>query len=118
MTTTAVTTTRSVTVTATVDGGSATGTLTLTPATAPPVADTVTIKRAEWKSGVLRVEATSSNANAILGVYHDASGSADSFMFGLIASGGGRYAAQHQWLDNPLHITVRSNLGGSATAAT
>ncbi|WP_377272952.1 hypothetical protein [Peterkaempfera sp. SMS 1(5)a] len=105
----------SVTVTATVDGVSASGTLTITPATAPPTSDQVRITRAQWDRGILRIEATSSNPNAILGVYLTAS---DSFMFGLTSVGGGKYQAQHQWLDNPLEITVRSNLGGSATAST
>ena len=115
VTTGTVTATRSVTVTATVDGGSASGTLTITPATAPPTSDTVTITRAQWNTGILRIEATSNNPNAILSVYLTAS---DSFMFGLTAEGGGKYGAQHQWLDNPLNITVKSNLGGSASAAT
>lgn len=115
VTTASVTTTRSVTVTATVDGGSASGTLTITPATAPPTSDTVTITRAQWNTGILRVEATSSNPDAILSVYLTAS---DSFMFGLTNTGGGKYQAQHQWLDDPQQITVKSNLGGSASATT
>ena len=75
----------------------------------------MTITRAQWNTGILRVEATSNNPDAILSVYLTAS---DSFMFGLTAVGGGKYQAQHQWLDNPLQITVKSNLGGSASAST
>ncbi|MGW5355473.1 hypothetical protein ACWERV_33755 [Streptomyces sp. NPDC004031] len=113
--TSAVTGDRLVTVTATADGGSASGTVTVVPATAPPVTDKVTVKSAEWKKGLLKITATSSDPNAILGVYLTAS---DSFMFPLTAKGGGTYEAQHQWLDNPGSITVRSSLGGSATATT
>lgn len=115
VTTSQVTTTRTVTVTATVDGGSASGTLTITPSTAPPTSDTVHITRAEWKSGLLRIDATSSNPDAILSVYLTAS---DSFMFGMTNLGGGTYQAQHEEVFNPEQITVKSNLGGSATATT
>ncbi|MFI0941331.1 hypothetical protein [Streptomyces sp. NPDC021020] len=115
ITTSAVTVDQPVTVTATADGGSASGTVTVVPATAPPATDTVTVKSAEWKKGLLKITATSSDPNAILGVYLTAS---DSFMFPLTAKGGGTYEAQHQWLDNPRSITVRSSLGGSATATT
>lgn len=115
VTTSAVSTTRIVTVTATADGGSASGTLTITPATAPPTTDTVTITKAEWKKGLLKVSATGSNPDAILSVHLTAS---DSLMFPLANKGGGTYEAQHQWLDNPRSITVRSSLGGSDTAST
>jgi hypothetical protein len=115
VTTTSVTATRSVTVTATVDGGSASGTLTITPATTPPTTDTVRITHAQWKARLLTIEATSSDPHAILSVHLT---STDGFMFGLTNVGGGKYQAQHQWLDNPLRITVKSNLGGSASAAT
>lgn len=115
VTTSQVTTTQTVTVTATVDGGSASGTLTITPSTAPPTSDTVHITRAEWKSGLLRIDATSSDPDAILSVYLTAS---DSFMSGLTNLGGGTYQAQHEEVFNPGQITVKSNLGGSATATT
>ena len=58
------------------------------------------------------IEATSTRPTAILSV-HSRSGS---FMFTLTNNGGGRYSDQRNWLDNPQRITVRSNLGGSATA--
>ena len=50
-------------VTISVSGGGVTlsATLTLEPAAPPPATDTVTITRAEWSGGRLRVEATSSN---------------------------------------------------------
>ncbi|HEY0636818.1 MAG TPA: hypothetical protein VGD67_04165 [Pseudonocardiaceae bacterium] len=112
VTTAAVTTTRTVTITATAFGVTRTGTLTVTPGT-PPAADTVRITRAEWDRGRLRISATSTNPDAILGVYLTAS---DSFMFTLTNLGNGRYEAQRAWLDDPRRITVRSNFGGSATA--
>lgn len=112
VTTSAVTTTTTVTVTATAIGVSRTGTLTVVPG-GPPVADTVRITRAEWNRGMLRINATSTNPNAILSVYLTVS---NSFMFDLTNLGGGRYEARRSWLDNPRRITVRSNFGGSATA--
>ncbi len=115
VTTEQVTAPSTVTVTATVDGTSASGTLTIVPATTPPTTDQVSITRAQWDRGILRIEATSSNPNAIMEVYLTSS---DSFMFGLTNAGGGKYQAQHQWLDNPLSITVKSNFGGSATVST
>jgi hypothetical protein len=88
-----------------------TTTITLTPGS-PPAADVVRITRASWKSGLLRIEATSTNPNAILSV-HTAQGN---FMFDLTNQGGGRYADQRGWVTNPRQISVRSNFGGSATA--
>jgi hypothetical protein len=112
VTTSAVTATTAVDVTATAFGVSRTGTLTVIPGT-PPAADTVRITRAEWKRGLLRIEATSTNPNAILSVYLTAS---DSFMFTLTNLGGGRYEARRPWVFKPARITVRSNFGGSDTA--
>ena len=37
-------------------------------------------------------------------------------MFTLTNRGGGRYSDERGWVDNPRQISVRSNLGGSATA--
>lgn len=37
-------------------------------------------------------------------------------MFTLTNKGGGRYADERGWVTNPEVVTVRSNLGGSATA--
>lgn len=112
VTTSSVTATTAVTVTATAFGVSRTGTLTVTPGT-PPAADTVEITRADWKRGILRINATSTNPDAILDVYLTSS---DSFMFTLTNLGGGRYEARRPWLDNPQRITVKSNFGGSDTA--
>ena len=79
---------------------------------APAPADVVRITRASWDRGRLRIEATSTNRNAILSV-HSRSGS---FMFTLTNRGGGRYSDERGWVTNPQQIQVRSNFGGSATA--
>ena len=101
-----------VTLTAIWVGKTATTTVTVSPG-APPAADRVVIKKAQWKApGLLTIEATSSNPNAILTVYS----SSGSFMFDLTNKGGGRYADQRQWRPNPGRILVKSNFGGSATA--
>jgi hypothetical protein len=88
-----------------------TATVTVTPGT-PPAADTVRITKATWKKGLLTIEATSTNPNAVLSVFS----AAGNFMFDLTNKGGGRYADQRGFVDNPQQITVRSNFGGSATA--
>lgn len=113
VTTSAVSATTTVTVSAAWFGVTRTATITVSPG-APAGADTVRITRATWSRGLLRIEATSSNPRAILSV-HSRSGS---FMFELTNNGGGRYSDQRGWVDNPQRITVRSNLGGSATAST
>lgn len=102
-----------VTITANWFGISRTTTITLTPGPPAP-ADVVRITRARWRRGLLTIEATSTNPNAILSV-HSQSGS---FMFTLTNLGGGRYADQRGWVFNPNVIVVKSNLGGSATAQT
>jgi len=86
-----------------------TATLTVRPGT--PQADVVRITRAEWKSGLLRIEATSTNPNAILSVFIGGG-----FAFELTNNGGGRYSDQRGFVTNPQRIEVRSNLGGSASA--
>jgi len=88
-----------------------TTTITVSPGQAP-AADVVRITRAEWKQGLLRIEATSTNFNAVLGVYSRAG----NFMFNLTNNGGGRYSDQRGFIDNPQFITVKSNFGGSASA--
>lgn len=88
-----------------------TTTITVSPGTAP-ANDVVKITKATWRRGLLTIEATSTNPNAILTVYSRSG----SFMFDLKNKGGGRYADQRGWVDNPIQITVRSNFGGSATA--
>ena len=81
---------------------------------APPVADTVRITKATWNKGLLRIEATGSNPNAILSVYSQAG----SFLFDLTNNGGGKFSDQRGFITNPVQISVRSNFGGSATAST
>lgn len=84
-----------------------------TPTMAP---DSVAITRAEYDSGNrrLRVEATSSSASATLRVYVT---STNTLVGTLSNNGGGRYSADLSWSTNPQTITVRSSLGGSATAS-
>jgi len=115
VTTSNVSVTTTVTVTGTAFGVTRTGTITVVPATGPPQTDVVRITRATWRRGLLRIDATSTNPNAILSVYLTAS---DSFMFELTNLGGGRYTATRGWVFNPLQITVKSNFGGTATAST
>jgi hypothetical protein len=76
--------------------------------------DTVSIQRAEYSAGSdeLRVEATGSNASATLSVYVT---STNTFIGTLRNEGGGRYRGDLSWPTNPQNITVRSNLGGSAS---
>ncbi|MFC6079692.1 hypothetical protein [Sphaerisporangium aureirubrum] len=112
VTTGAVTARTTVTITATANGSTRTGTLTVAPATGPPVSDVVTITRATWKSGLLRIEARSTNPNAILSVYHAGT---DVLMFLLTNRGNGRYDDQRGWVTKPTAITVTSNFGGSDT---
>jgi hypothetical protein len=88
-----------------------TATITVKPG-APPAADVVKITQGTWKKGLLTIEATSTNPNAILSVY-SAQGN---FMFDLTNKGGGRYADQRGFIFNPMQISVRSNFGGSASA--
>jgi hypothetical protein len=76
--------------------------------------DTVSIQRAEYSAGSdeLRVEATGSNASATLSVYVT---STNTLIGTLRNEGGGRYRGEFSWPTNPQNITVRSNLGGSAS---
>jgi hypothetical protein len=100
-----------VTITAKWFGVTRTASVTVTPG-APPAADTVKITKATWNRGLLTIEATSTNPNAILSVFSRAG----NFMFDLTNKGGGRYADQRGFIDNPMQISVRSNFGGSASA--
>jgi len=111
VTTAAVGATTTATVTATWFGITRTAAVTLSPG-APAPADRVAITKARWKQGLLTIEATSTVPSAILSV-HSQSGA---FMFTLTNRGGGRYSDQRGWVTNPQVVTVRSNLGGSATA--
>jgi hypothetical protein len=109
--TSTVTTATNVTVTARWFGVTRTAAITVNPG-APPAADVVRITKATWRRGLLTIEATSTNPNAILSVY-SAQGNV---MFDLTNKGGGRYADQRGFVDNPRQVTVRSNFGGSASA--
>lgn len=79
-------------------------------------ADKVAVTRAEYKRGrrQLRVEATSTSSSATLDVYVTATGNVIGRLGNL---GGGRYGGQFSWPTNPESVTVRSSLGGSASAA-
>ena len=88
-----------------------TTTITVKPGVAP-AADVVRITRATWKKGLMRIEATSSNPNAILSVYSRSG----SLLFDLTNRGGGRYTDERGFVTNPVQISVRSNFGGSASA--
>ena len=106
-----VTATTTATITATWFSVTRTTTITVTRG-APAPADRVAITKARWKAGLLTIEATSTNPKAILSVFSQSG----SFMFTLTNEGGGRYFDQRGSIFSPQVITVRSNLGGSATA--
>jgi probable HAF family extracellular repeat protein len=76
--------------------------------------DTVSIQLAEYSAGnaQLRVEASRSNASATLTVYVSSS---NTLIGTLRNDGGGRYRGDFSWPTNPQNITVRSNLGSSAS---
>jgi hypothetical protein len=83
---------------------------------ATPAPDAVAITRAEYDSGNrrLRVEATSSSANATLQVFV----TSNNQLVGTLSNqGGGRFRAEFMWPVNPQSVTVRSSSGGSATIA-
>ena len=69
-------------------------------------------RRPRWKKGLLTIEATSTNPNAILSVF----GRSGNFMFTLTNNGGGKFSDQRGFVFSPEFITVRSNFGGSASA--
>jgi hypothetical protein len=79
-------------------------------------ADTVSITRAEYSAGnrELRLEATSTNAGAVLRAYVTAT---NQLIGTLTNKGGGRYEGRFTWPSNPQNVTVRSSLGGSAARA-
>src|SRR5262249_46792674 len=113
VTTKPVTASTSVTISATFGGLTKTATLTVSPAT--PV-DTVAVTLAEYKVAdqILNVEATSTSASATLQGFVTSTGA----RIGTLSNaGGGTYQGQFSWPVNPQSITVRSNLGGSATTA-
>ncbi len=111
VTTSAVSANTTATITASWFGITRTTTITVIPG--PPAApDRVAIQKARWKKGLLTIEATSTNPNAILSVFSRAG----NFMFTLTNNGGGRFSDQRGFVTNPEFVTVRSNFGGSASA--
>jgi hypothetical protein len=63
---------------------------------------------------VLRIEATSTSNNATLRVFVTATGQ----LLGTLSNnGGGQYRAELSAVTDPQNITVRSSLGGVATAS-
>src|SRR5215216_3644724 len=100
--------------TATIMPPTATQVLSNPTATRTTAPDSIAIQIAEYSSGnqQLRVEATSSNANATLQVYVT---STNTLIGTLRNDGGGRYRGDFSWPTNPQNVTVRSNLGGSAS---
>ena len=112
--TTQVQTATSAVITASLNGTSRSATLTINPAGGG--ADTVSITRAEYDIGNrrLRVEATSTRANATLRAFVTSSNQ----LIGTLSNdGGGRFRGEFSWPVNPQNITVRSNFGGQATRA-
>jgi probable HAF family extracellular repeat protein len=83
-------------------------------ATRTAAPDSISIQLAEYSAGnaQLRVEATGSNASATLQVFVT---STNTLIGTLRNEGGGRYRGDFSWPTNPQNITVRSNLGGSAS---
>ena len=116
--TTTVSATASATISGTLDGITRSAILTINPVASPPPpsTDTVRITRAEFESDKrsLRVEATSTSSNATLQVFVTATGQ---FLGTLANNGGGQYRAELSVSTNPQNITVRSSLGGVATAS-
>jgi hypothetical protein len=111
VTTSSVTATTSVTISASFAGVTKSATLTVTPGGAT---DSVAVTRAEWSvaSQLLRVEATGT-VGATLRVY---AGTSTLLIGTLTHTGGGKFSGQFAWGNNPGTITVRSSLGASATA--
>jgi len=117
ITTNAVSAPVTITIDASTFGGETTmsATVTVVPATGPPVPDDVAVKSMTWRLGHLKIAATSSNPNAILSAWLTGS---DSFMFNLHNDGRGHYSDERGWNSNPTFITIKSNFGGSADGTT
>ena len=117
--TTAVSASTAVTITAAYGGISRSATLTVNASAPPPppppaATDTVSITKAEYTASQkqLRLEARSSSASATLKAYVTSTGA---LIGTLTNAGGGTYKAQFTWPSNPQKVTVKSSLGGSAT---
>jgi hypothetical protein len=74
--------------------------------------DSVAIQRAEYRSKSLRIDATSTEGNAVLQVYVTSTGA---FIGTMTKIGRGSYDAKLPWPTNPKNVTVRSSFGGSAS---
>lgn len=112
--TTAVSATTSATISGTFNGITRSATLSIDPNTSPTT-DTVRITRAEYETDkrLLRIEATSTSSSATLRVFVSSTGA----LLGTLSNnGGGQYKAELSVSTNPQNITVRSSLGGVATA--
>ena len=105
------------TITATLNGASRSATLTISSATPTPTptADTVSISRAEYETSkrTLRVEASSTRADAKLQAFVTSTGQ----LIGTLSGSGGRFSGQFNVAANPQNVTVRSSLGGQASRA-
>ena len=111
VTTTPVSVSTTVNVSATYAGLTKIATLTVMPA---GTADTVAITLADYRLSSKRflIQATSTNATATLRVYVTATGQ----LIGTLTNNAGVYSGQFKWPTNPQNITVRSSLGGSSSA--
>ena len=108
----AVSSSSSATVTATFGGLTRSAALTVNPAT--QTTDSVSVQRAAYGSGRLRVEATSTSSTVTMRVFVTATG----VLIGTLGNdGGGRYRGELSWPSNPQSVTVTSSGGGSATRA-
>jgi hypothetical protein len=103
----------SVVISASYGGVTRTADLTVSPQAAT---DTVLISRADYTASrrELRVQASSTNRNAVLKVY---TVDTNDLIGTLSPRGQGRYDGQFNWPANPQNVRVRSSLGGSATRA-
>jgi hypothetical protein len=111
VTTTPVSVSTTVNISATYAGLTRTAALTVAP---PMTTDTVTITLAQYRASSKRlsVQATSTNATETLKVYVTATGQ----LIGTLTNNGGMYSGQFKWPTNPQNITVKSSLGGSSSA--
>lgn len=109
ITTSSVTTSTAVPISASYGGITRTATLTVTPSPSTTVPDTVSIGRAEYDSGKreLRIEATSNRAGTTLRAYTTTAGA----LIGTLSSGSGTFTVSA----NPGSVTVKSSGGGTAT---
>lgn len=112
--TSAVSANTSATITGSFGGTTRSAALTVTPATAPPATDTISIQQAEYAAGSreLRVQASSTSSTVTLTVHVAAT---DALIGTLTSKGGGSYEGRFTWPTNPSTIRVKSSGGGSAT---